>query len=112
MLNAQKVNFFGEFETKIVYSSEIHMGSFGQTTFSQKIYGSNGGSLVVSSNCKPPSSPRFESPEPIVDCQFLDGLPSGMVLHCRLYSEGRQRRKKYKIGLLVHQKKLRKTNLM
>jgi hypothetical protein len=24
--------------------------------------------------------------------QSIDGLPSGMVLHCRLFSEGRQRR--------------------
>ncbi len=50
--------------------------------------------MVVTPNCEPRSSPRFECPEPIVDFQFLAGLPSGMVLHCRLSSEGRQRRKK------------------
>ncbi len=28
-----------------------------------------------------------------MDCQSLDGLPSGMALPCRLSSEGRRRRK-------------------
>jgi hypothetical protein len=31
-----------------------------------------------------------------------------MVLHCRLFSEGRQRRRNTKKGPLVHQKQLRK----
>jgi hypothetical protein len=34
----------------------------------------------------------------------LDGLPSGMVLHCRLSSEVRQRRINAKMGPPVHQK--------
>jgi hypothetical protein len=33
-----------------------------------------------------------QSPQPTVDCQSLDGLPSGMALRCRLSSEGQQRR--------------------
>jgi hypothetical protein len=33
-----------------------------------------------------------QSPQPIVDCQSLDGLPSGLALPCRLSSEGWQRR--------------------
>jgi hypothetical protein len=33
-----------------------------------------------------------QSPQPTVNCQSLDGLPSGMALRCRLSSEGRQRR--------------------
>jgi hypothetical protein len=44
-----------------------------------------------------------QSPQPTVDCQSLDGLPSGMALCCRLSSEGRQR-SIYK----KHQKQLRK----
>ncbi len=48
-----------------------------------------------------------QSPQPTVDCQSLDGLPSGMVLPCRLSSEGRQRRKKKKIGTVFHQKTIK-----
>jgi hypothetical protein len=33
-----------------------------------------------------------QSPQQIVYCQPLHGLPSGMVLHCRLSFEGQQRR--------------------
>ncbi len=33
-----------------------------------------------------------QTPQPTLDCQSLDGLPSGMALPCRLSSEGRQRR--------------------
>ncbi len=44
-----------------------------------------------------------QSPQPTVDCQSLDGLPSGMALCCRLSSEGRQR-SIYK----KHQKQFRK----
>jgi hypothetical protein len=35
---------------------------------------------------------REQSPRPTVDCPSLDGLPSGMALHCRLSSEGRPMR--------------------
>jgi hypothetical protein len=41
-----------------------------------------------------------------LDCVSLDGQPSGMVLHWRLSSEGRQSKKK---GLLAHQKPLGQT---
>jgi hypothetical protein len=41
-----------------------------------------------------------------VDCQSLDGLPSGMALYCRLSSEGRQRRI-YTIGTSVPPKKIK-----
>jgi hypothetical protein len=54
---------------------------------------SSGGSLVAIPDCKPAIQVQIrQSPQPTVDCQSLDGLPSGMVLHCRLSSEGRQRR--------------------
>ncbi len=44
-----------------------------------------------------------------MDCQSLEGLPSGMVLHCRLSSEGwAAEENKYKKGPLVHKKQLRK----
>jgi hypothetical protein len=40
------------------------------------------------------------------------GCHLGMVLHCRLSSEGRQRRINTKKGLLVHQKQLRKKRFL
>ncbi len=66
--------------------------------------GSSGGSLVVTPDCKLQSWVQIQqSPQPTVDCQSLDGLPSGMALCCRLSSKGRQR-SIYK----KHQKQLRK----
>ncbi len=68
------------------------------------IIGSSGGSLVMAPDCKLQSWVQIQqSPQPTVDCQSLDGLPSGMALWCRLSSEGRQR-SIYK----KHQKQLRK----
>ncbi len=71
-------------------------------------YGSSGGSLVATPDCKPavPGSNQ-QSPQPTVDCQSLDGLPSGMVLHCRLSSEGRQKRINTKKGQQIIAKKHR-----
>ncbi len=55
-------------------------------------FGSSGGSLVATPDCKLQSWVQIhQSPQPTVDCQSLDGLPSGMALFCRLSSEGRQR---------------------
>jgi hypothetical protein len=55
--------------------------------------GSSGGSLVATPDCKLQSWVQIQqSPQPTVDCQSLDGQPSGMALCCRLSSEGRQRR--------------------
>ncbi len=74
-------------------------------------YGSSGGSLVATPDCNLQSRvlvPQF--PQPTVDCHSLDGLSSGMVLHCGLSSEGLQRRINTKKGPLVHQKQLRKKN--
>ncbi len=50
------------------------------------------GSLVATPDCKLQSWVQIQqSPQPIVDCQSLDWLPSGMALCCMLSSEGRQR---------------------
>jgi hypothetical protein len=69
------------------------------------IGGSSGGSLVATPDYKLQSWVQIQqSPQPTVDCQSLDGQPSGMALCCRLSSEGRQRR----IYLKKHQKQLRK----
>jgi hypothetical protein len=57
------------------------------------ILGSSGGSLVATPDCKLQSWVQIQqSPQPTVDCQSLDGQPSGMALCCKLSSEGRQRR--------------------
>ncbi len=74
--------------------------------------GCSGGSLAATPDCKPviPGSIR-QSPQPTVDCQPLDGLPSRMVLHCRLSSEGRQRRINTKKGLWSTKKKLMEKKL-
>jgi hypothetical protein len=70
--------------------------------------GSSGGSLVATPNCKLQSWVQIQqSPQPTMDCQSLDGLPSGMALCCRLSSEGRQR-SIYK----KHQKKLRRLHII
>ncbi len=43
--------------------------------------GSSGGSLVATPDCKLQSWVQIQqSPQPKVDCQSLDGLPSGMAL--------------------------------
>jgi hypothetical protein len=45
------------------------------------IIGSSGGSLVMAPDCKLQSWVQIQqSPQPTVDCQSLDGLPSGMAL--------------------------------
>jgi hypothetical protein len=55
--------------------------------------GSSGGSYVATPDYKLQSWVQIQqSPQPTVDCQSLDGQPSGMALCCRLSSEGRQRR--------------------
>jgi hypothetical protein len=42
---------------------------------------SSGGSLVATPDCKLQSWVQIQqSPQPTVDCQSLDGLPSGMAL--------------------------------
>jgi hypothetical protein len=70
-------------------------------------WGSSGGSLVATPDCKLQSWVQIQqSPQPTVDCQSLDGLPSGMALCCMLSSEGRQRSICKK-----HQKQLRKKKL-
>ncbi len=71
------------------------------------VIGSSGGSLVATPDCKLQSWVQIQqSPQPTVDCQSLDGLPSGMALCCRLSSERRQR-SIYK----KHQKQLRKKKI-
>jgi hypothetical protein len=70
--------------------------------------GSSGGSLVATPDCKLQSWVQIQqSPQPTVDCQSLDGLPSGMALCCMLSSEGRQRSICKK-----HQKQLRKKKIL
>jgi hypothetical protein len=73
------------------------------------IFGSSGGSLVATPDCKPavPGSNLAISPA-YSGLSSLDGLPSGMVLHCRLSSEGRQRRiNTLKKGPLLDQKTIK-----
>ncbi len=54
--------------------------------------GSSSGSLVATPDCKLQSWVQIQqSPQPTVDCQSLDGLPSRMALCCTLSSEGQQR---------------------
>ncbi len=63
------------------------------------LIGSSGDSLVATPDVNLQSRVQIrQSPQPTVDCQSLDGLPSGMVLYCRLSSEGRQRRINIKKG--------------
>jgi hypothetical protein len=64
---------------------------------------SSGGSLVATPDCKT-WVPIQQSPQPTVDCQSLDALSSGMVLHYSLSSKGRQRRIYTKKMPLVYQK--------
>ncbi len=55
----------------------------------------SGSSLVATPDFQtefPGSNAVF--PQPTVYCQSLEGLPSGMELHSRLFSEVRQRRRK------------------
>jgi hypothetical protein len=59
----------------------------------------SGSSLLTSSNCKPAVLGSNLAISPA-----CSGLPSGMVLHERLFSEGRQRRLLTRKGFLVHQK--------
>ncbi len=67
-------------------SSGCSVGSSGSSDGSLE---SSGGSLVASPDSKS-AVPGLNTAisQPTVDCQFLDRLPSGMVLHCRLSSEG------------------------
>ncbi len=57
-----------------------------------------GGSSLVATPDLQPEFPRSNaaSPQPTVYYQSLEGLPSGMELHSRLFSEVRQRRRKTK----------------
>ncbi len=67
------------------------------------LIGSSGGSLVAISDCKPdvPGSNPAISPT-YSGLSILDGLLSGIVLHCTLSSEGWQRRINAKKEPLVH----------
>ncbi len=73
-------------------------------------FGSSGGSLVATPDCKMQSWVQIQqSPQPTVDCQSLDGLPSGMALCCRLSSEGRQRSINKKKTKTIKEKKIYET---
>jgi hypothetical protein len=57
--------------------------------------GSSGGSMLATLDCETVvlgSNPAI-SPAYTVDCESLDGLPSGVALPCRLSSEGREEEK-------------------
>jgi hypothetical protein len=64
---------------------------------------SSGGLLVATPDYKP-AVPGSNPTHPTVACQSFHGRPSGIVFHCWLSSERRQR-------LLVHQRRLRNTNV-
>ncbi len=67
--------------------------------------GSSGGSLAATPECKP-AVPGLNLAISLAysGLPILGWVPSGMVLHTRLFSEGCQRRINTKKGPLVHQK--------